>query len=104
MEIKSPEARRALKSTFEVAIRGGVRTAESVLIRVAWSSSLSQGFDREGHEGARSQSRRKRRMRTGNFGATPAISTNEGRRLCKAHECLHLRADLMFHTSVDTLS
>src|SRR5208337_5065235 len=64
---RGSDARRALKSTFEVAIRGGIRTAESVFIRAACSSSLSQGFHHEGHEGARSQSRRKRRTRAFDF-------------------------------------
>src|SRR5271157_5326497 len=67
MEIEGSDARWALKSRFEVAFRGGIRTAESVLISVAWSSSLSQSFHHEGHEGARSQSRRKRRTRAFNF-------------------------------------
>ncbi len=40
MEIEGSDASWALKSRFEVAIRGGIRTPESVLISVAWSSSL----------------------------------------------------------------
>ena len=67
MEIEGSGARWALKPTFDVAIRGGGGTEESVLIRVAWSSSLSQSFHHEGHDGARSQSRRKRRTRAFDF-------------------------------------
>src|SRR5208282_5832365 len=67
MEIEGSGARWALKPTFDVAIRGGGGTEESVFIRVAWSSSLSQSFHHEGHDGARSQSRRKRRTRAFNF-------------------------------------
>ena len=76
MEIEAPDARWALKSRFEVVIRGGIRTAESVLIRAACSSSLSQSFHHEGHQGARSQSRRKRRTRAFNFPPPrPAFAT-----------------------------
>src|SRR5208282_3752016 len=73
---RGSDASWALKSRFEIAIRGGIRTAESVLISVSWSCLLWHSFHHEGHEGARSQSRRKRRTRAFNFPPPrPAFAT-----------------------------
>src|SRR5208282_6319381 len=73
---RGSDASWALKSRFEIAIRGGIRTAESVLISVSWSCLLWHSFHYEGHEGARSQRRRKRRTRAFNFPPPrPAFAT-----------------------------